>query len=335
MNTTNISLASGSVSADPEMLSMAATLTCVFGLVMLLENVALISVITKLWVKQDVKKDANDIIVHTMFVCANDMFSGLVVFVLGLVRVRGAASAHFCVYTLVMSMSLQLMSQGNITCICLQRYIGARNVRRLSSGRQRYRTLSLMLVNILIGGVSLGSSIGQSYSSVKSTHEDSDFCSLAELLPNKAVVIGVVYYQFGLVLTIAADVLCFLTIRKLSTEINSAIQPQDTTSTTVTTSSTQPSSTVRTSVKLRQQKAIFTMLIILVILNLSVLPTLFAYALKMVGLTLDTLAARILYLSIFLNSLINPIIIVTRVQDIRQEMLDFVRQVTSPCITRV
>lgn len=337
MNITNISLPSGSVlTNDEELLSMAETLTCIFGLFVFVENAALIAVITKLWVKQDVKKDANDIVIHTLFVCANDLFSGLTVFIMGLIHVRSVATAHFCVYTVFMSMSLQIMSQGNITCICIQRYIGARNIRKLTVGKQRYRTLSLMLVNILIGGISLGSSIGQSYSSIKSTHGINDFCSFGAILGAKAGSIGLVYYQFGLVLTISADVLCFLTIRKLSTEINSVVMPEGTTTSSMTASTTQASttSTVRTSVKLRQQKAIFTMLLILILLNLSVLPTLFGYALKMLGVTMTALDARILYLSIFLNSLINPIIIVTRVQDIRQEMMGVARRVTGLCISR-
>ena len=132
-------------------------------------------------------------------------------------------------------------------------------------------------------------------------------------------------------LTIAANVLCFLTIRKLRTEINSVVQPEGT-STTMTTSSTHKIQTnhnngVRTSIRLQQQKAIFVLLFILVLLNLSIVPTLFGFTMALLGWKMTVLDRRLLYLSLFLNSLINPIIIATRVPVIRQEIIKMTRRV--------
>ena len=316
--------------SDSVLLSVATSLTTILGLAIFLENIGLIIIIVKLCMKQDVK-DTNDIIIQTLFVCTNDMLSGFTLFVLSFIRVTDKDTAHFCAYTILLSLSLQIMSQSNITCICVQRYIGARNIRKLTSGRQRYRTLSLMLVNALIGGGSLVSSIVQSYNSVKHSFKTHGLCSFGNVLENKNQSIGILFYHIGFLLTISADVLCLLTIRKIRTEINAVVQPDVTSSTMITSSSqttqTNPNNSVRTTVRLRQQKAIFTLLFILITLNLSVVPTLFGYTMSLLGWNMTLLDVRLLYLSIFLNSLINPIIIATRVHDIRQEITKLVRRV--------
>ena len=122
--------------SDSVLLSVATSLTTILGLAIFLENIGLIIIIVKLCMKQDVK-DTNDIIIQTLFVCTNDMLSGFTLFVLSFIRVTDKDTAHFCAYTILLSLSLQIMSQSNITCICVQRYIGARNIRKLTSGRQR------------------------------------------------------------------------------------------------------------------------------------------------------------------------------------------------------
>ena len=328
MNSTSTSVST--LLNDSKLLSVATSLTTIFGLAIFLENIGLIALIVKLCLKQDVK-DTNDIIIHTLFVCANDMLSGFAVFVLSFIRVTDEGKAHFCVYTLILSLSLQMMSQGNMTCICVQRYIGARNIRKLTNGRQRYRTVILMLVNVFVGGGSLVSSITQSYRSVKPSYKINDLCSFGNVLEGNSQSIVIVIYNTGLLLTIAANVLCFLTIRKLRTEINSVVQPEGT-STTMTTSSTHKIQTnhnngVRTSIRLQQQKAIFVLLFILVLLNLSIVPTLFGFTMALLGWKMTVLDRRLLYLSLFLNSLINPVIIATRVPVIRQEIIKMTRRV--------
>ena len=312
-----------STAIDIMLLSVTTSLTQIFGLAIFLENIGLITIIVKLCLKQDVK-DTNDIIIHTLFVCANDMLSGFTMFVLSFISVTDEDTAHFCVYTLILSLSLQIMSHANITCICVHRYIGARNIRKLTSGRQRYRTLSLMLVNVLIGGGAFVSSIAQWYKSVKPSYTINDLCSFGTVLKNTSQSISIVFYNIGILLTISSNVLCFLTIRKLRTEINIVVQP-NTTSSTVTKSTsystnTNPSDSVRAMVRLRQQKAIFTLLFILVLSNLSIVPSMFGYTMSLLGWKMTVLDRRVLYLATFLNSLINPIIIASRVPHIRQEI---------------
>ena len=227
---------------DSAILSVATSLTTLLGLTMFLENIGLIMIIVKLCLKQDVK-DTNDVIIYTLFVCANDMLSGFTVFVLSFISVTDEVTAHFCACTILMSLSLQIMSHSNITCICVQRYIGARIIRKLTSGRQRYRTLSLMLVNVLIGGGAFVSSIAQSYRIIQPSYKINELCSFGTVFKKESQSISIVFYNIGILLTISANVLCFLTIRKLRTEINTVVQPGVTSSNMATSNSqTNPSS---------------------------------------------------------------------------------------------
>jgi len=75
------------------------------------------------------------------------MISGFTLIVLSFIRVTDEDTAHVCVYTIILSLSLQIMSQANIACICVQRYIGAKNIRKLKSERQRYELITVCKTN--------------------------------------------------------------------------------------------------------------------------------------------------------------------------------------------
>lgn len=293
----------------------AEVLTIILGSIMVLENSVLLAVIVRLIVKLRLKKENNDVLHHMLFVITNDTISAFVIMILGLIRVTGDVSAFFCAYTLLLSMSLQIMTQGNVTCICVQRYIGARNIRKLSTGKQMFRNLTLAGVDIMIGGISLTASFVRS--TVSSDRVVSEFCSFQSVLGYESQAIGSIFYVIGVMFLVSADVFCISTIRKLKTEIN-AVVPSE----TVSTATSSTSSSAQTSVKLRQQKAVITMFLILAIANVSVIPTVVVYSLVFTGFRINSLNARILYLSLFLNALLNPIIIGTRVNDIRKQFKD-------------
>lgn len=251
------------------------------------------------------KRDINDIIMHFMFVCINDTLSGLVLLALGVTKVTGKDSAVLCAHMAILSLSLNSMAQGNITCICTQRYIGARNIRKLSSGKQITRTVSLLVFNIAVCLTSYLSSILRM--EVLESNFNSTFCSTLNVLAGSTHYI-VIFYIVGTCFTAIADLLCLLTILRLKKEMNDVVIPIEI--------GTHGNSAAYTT-KMNQQKAIITLSIILVFINLSYIPSTLAYTLTILGFRVAPSDLRIVFVSGFLNSLVNPVIICTRTQDIK------------------
>lgn len=67
-------------------------------------------------------KDKHNIVVYLMFVISNDILCGIALFIKGLIRIENQTNVYLCVYTISVLFVLQTVSQGNITCICAQRY---------------------------------------------------------------------------------------------------------------------------------------------------------------------------------------------------------------------
>lgn len=273
-------------------------------------------------------RDKRGIIIQMTFVSFIDMLSGFVLFMIGLTSVSSTFTAYLCAYVIYTGMVLQTVSQGNITCIFAQRYISARNIRKLSTNKQALQTKILTAVNIVIGGLSL---LCHSLTSrVKDISEITfRLCSLSSILRREAAQTSAAFFVLGVVFTIVADILCCMTILRLRSEVNVVVQPSVTT-VEIATEPSQENESLRISMKKTQQKALMTLFLILVFVNLSVLPTIIVYSLIFSGVYLSLEVRRIFLISFFFNSLINPIILVFRTEEIRASIRKGLRCLFAP-----
>lgn len=293
------------VSSTDDITAKAMALTSSIGGVILLENSFFLMFLAFLLHKMRMKREMNDILMHFTFVCVNDNLSGLVLLAQGLTEVTGIESARLCAYVGLLSLSLNSMSQGNIACICAQRYIGARNIRKLTSSRQVTRTASLLIVNILICGTSYFASVIRM--KIPENFPRNVFCSTVSVLVGSLNYM-LIYYLIAIVFTVIADVLCVMTIWKLKKEIDNAVVPIEVSSN---------ANAITHAIKVNQQRAIITLFLILVLINLSSVPSVTAYTITMLGVRATPFAMRLAFVSGYLNSVANPIIICTRTQDIK------------------
>lgn len=128
-------------------------MSCTFGITIFTANVLLVVFAGRFLRGSKGNKDKRGIIIHLIFVSVNDMLSGFVIFIIGIARVYDIFSAYLCASMIYTGMALQTVSQGNITCICAQRYHSAINIRKLSSNKQAFNTKVLIALNAIIGGL--------------------------------------------------------------------------------------------------------------------------------------------------------------------------------------
>lgn len=87
----------GSVYNEPqETYIILEAFTCILGFGIFIINLILV-IFTVRIIKS---KDKYGIIIHTLSVCINDMLCGLVLFLIGIIRVEGLFSVYLCVYTI-------------------------------------------------------------------------------------------------------------------------------------------------------------------------------------------------------------------------------------------
>lgn len=287
-----------------------AGLTVALGLATFLSNFFLLCVILKVLSKSD----KYGIIIHTFFVCINDTLCGLLLFLAGVWRVYDSSTAHVCAYLILSSFALQIVSQANITCVCAQRYVFARYIRKTYVKWKSAHTKTLVLVNALIGGSSLVFYFSQIH--IDNIPSVSISCKLGAVMSTDMVVL-LVNFCLGTLFIITANIFCFIAICVLKTELNVVVQPSATTSNTTSNTGTHLDENVRLNMKMRQQRATVTMLLIVLFFNISFLPTFIGNIAAFFGVNIPHVLRRPILLALFVNSLANPIIIVTRVQDIR------------------
>lgn len=295
---------------EDEIFSTIAVIVSVFGAATFLTNILVLAVIVALLKKTD----KYGIITHTFFVCANDTLCGLILLIIGVVRIYDYVSAYACAVLVLTIMSLQVVSQGNIACVCIQRHFITKHIRRTQASWKPSYTKILVVVNGLIGSVSLTTSLSQLR---VDHHPPVDVtCRLLSVVTADPVFMLTINFVLGIALTGVADVFCLLTIRRLKSEVDTVVQQAAGTSNSNTIDSRQNDST-RIHAKARLQTAATTLFLIVVFFNLSILPSLLSYTLVYAGIVVSDAPRRLLLLSMYMNSLANPIIIATRVQDIR------------------
>lgn len=299
----------------------AALVTSALGFGILATNSVILLVLFKSLFASGQNVDKHGILVHTLSVCINDTSAGLVLLVFGLLRVNDDVTAHVCAYMIYMAVALQTMSQGNITCICAQRLICARNLRKLTINSSSQYTRVLLVVNISIGALCFVSFVTQS--KMKNIQGENLSCGLTAVIEGNVGAIISAYFVLGILFTVAADSLCFITIRKLRSNTNAVgvLPPSGhSESNSAQLSDATGTSQIQISVKRSQRKAIFTMLLILVFFNLSVLPAFLGSVFTIMNADTSRLTQRLFFLCSYVNSLFNPVIIGTRVQDVKNNL---------------
>lgn len=252
------------------------------------------------------------------FVCANDVGCGFVIIIMS-VPVQSVIGVYLCGFSHIILNVLICMAQGNIFFICLQRYIFARNIRSLSLKWKSLLSKTLLTVNLLIGVVVLTINLTAS----KFVEEfRSPVCILA-VFKNVGAHTLLLLLVIGLPTMLASDVLCLLAILKISR--SGAVGPAEGTTST-SRSSDSDDVTGTKQFRSHQKRAIITVLLILLAFNVSTVPNFLSTILGYCGISLPLQIGRLLLFCIFLNSLANPLIYITRMQSLRSMFVsDFCR----------
>ena len=289
--------------------------TSVFSSLSFTENALTLVLLLRLLTTLTSRNQQSEFIKQIVFVSAIDTLSTFILFWFGLIRVTGDETALLCAILANLTATFQSMSLCNITCICTFRYIIARNLRKHGAIRQSRFTLILIIVNTAVFVLGMSSFLATVY--VNSIPEGTDVACeyLSTVVESARIVIGTIFYLSTVIFTIVSDTMCFLTILRLNREMNNVVPIS--TITMTDSSSTQQQGPVRKTVRICQRRAICTILLITLFINLSVLPLLCSFALIYAGVYISAQISRLLFLCMFLNSFCNPIIILVRIQDIR------------------
>lgn len=106
-----------SLSENKYSVKIAKTLTCVVSSLIVVENCPLLVFLCMLCVKRQSKIKSHGVVIHTLFVCLNDSPNGIVLLIVGVLKVDRLKSVSACAYTLLISLSLQIATQRNISFI--------------------------------------------------------------------------------------------------------------------------------------------------------------------------------------------------------------------------
>jgi len=299
------------------------TLTSVFGVVSFLENVLLLVFVLKLLKRLNSNNEQYDFIKQMFFLSVNDTLSSFMLFWLGIIRVTDKETALICAFVDYIPMAVQSMSLSNITCICTFRYCIARNLRKRGAVRQSRFTLVLIVVNCVVGVLSM--------SSFLATLEIRDIpkgtrmaCEYISIVSNQTrMLIGTMFYFTIILFTVVSDIMCLLTIVRLKREMMVVVESSE--EGTGTTDSSQINQQAnKTRMNAGQRRAICTVLLILVFFNVSILPLVFGLAFAFSSaFKVPDHVLRVLFLWVFVNSMCNPIIIAARIQEIRRMLKQF------------
>ena len=250
------------------------------------------------------KKD-NSVYIQLAFVCSNDVGCGLLLNV-STIQTRDDVTVYVCAFSFLAVHVLLCMAQGNIFFICLQRYIFARNIQTIAIQWKRFLARTLLAVNVSLGMCVLTVDI---MSTEVRLEVASTTCS-GNVLKQFEALAMLVLFAVGLPTLLASDIFCALTIVKLSR--SSQVLPEGE-SESGRNDDVSGSSTFRRS----QQRAIVTIILILLAYNVSTLPYCLAVILSFIGFRTGEVFMRIMIYCILGNSFINPIVYILRIQDMR------------------
>ena len=294
--------------------STIMVITSFFGFVSFMENAVVLSFIVKLVKKFSSSTEQHEFIKQLLVLCMNDTLSSVLLFWLSVFRVTGKESALICVFVGVLPVMFQLMTVSNITCICAFRYAMARNLRKRAAVRQSRFTLCLVVVNVTVGVVTVAtfSATLELIPIPEGTDIVCEYIAVTSFKTQQMVVI--LFIGPAMLFMVVCDILCVLTILRLQIELKMVVQTEGSSNTT--TSSLSQQQTV--SRKFGQSRAICTIILILTCFNISILPIVVGMSFDISGTQFSSYVKHTCFLCMFLNSMINPIIIVIRIQEVRQ-----------------
>ena len=295
---------------------IVAVLTSVLGGCICLSNAFILYFIVNILSSQQSNNDKFGFLIHIFFVSIIDTCCGLALFLLGLINVEGQTSARVCAFTLFASITSQLVSQGNMACVCIQRFIVTKHVQNVEIKWKSSYTKTLFVVNSLIGITSLVTLQTQSI--------DDDIpysygpCKGSSIMGWVVSRITLTIYCIGFIFTIVGDVFCALTFCRLRRQVNMAVGSNTNTNTAGSTKDDQSSLSINAATRRRNQMAMRTLLLIVASFNISLLTYIIGNVQLMLRTSLQSEEnGRILFLTMFINSFVNPVIIAVRIKDVR------------------
>ena len=306
--------------------------SAVFGFIVFLLNFLVLVYLLRLVVQAIQKGDNTSLLVHLISVCINDTITGFSIFLVSVMYVENTFSIHVCAYSIFCTLALQNASQGNIVCISLQRYICARNIRKHRIAHQRFYTKTLLTVNSLVAIASLCYCI--LLLTIRENVLFDNACNYSNVANGNSLLVVSVFFAIGIPFTVVSDILCLMAVNKLRTKVTCELE---------TTTSSYPTETptntehvrLRTNNTLWQQKAMVTIILILVSFNVSFLPSLIGFIIKLADVALVGNASRLMYTSLSLNSLLNPFIIAWRTHSMRSLIKHDVATLVTTCCSKL
>ena len=309
-----------------------STITSLSGGISFLENAALLCFLVRLLKQYKSHTEHLDFTMQIVFVCVNDTASSFILFWLGIIRVTGNGTATFCAFAVLLSVTIQTMSLCNIMCICAFRYNVAKNIRKVGAVRRSRKNVILVAVNIAVA--IFGMSLFWGTLELRSIPDGTNIaCYYKAVVSGKAtlLLIGIGILVL-IVCTVVSDVLCCMTIYRLKRDIAVVENSEVIQSVTDISMAKQRSGGNRRGMKSGQQAAITTILIVLVLFNMSLLPNVIASSIVLAGIYISPMTQRIIYLSMYFNSMFNPLIIACRFQDIRKLLRQFWVSLKERCL---
>lgn len=264
--------------------------TAAFGFITFLLNLTLLVYITKILLRSEVKEDNRSFFIQLFSICINDTLCGLTVFLVGVLNVSTGFTLYLCAYTIFLALTLQIASQGNITCISVQRYMYARNIRRLTSVWHSMYTKTLITVNLLIAIISFVTYVSRS--TVRKASLFDSTCNYHNVVISERLSVTVAFFLVGIIFTLLSDILCALTLCKLRSQVK--VVPDTEVSQPQTSTSQSLDSAGSAIVKKRQQTAAVTLVLIIISFNFSFLPSLISYFINISGVFISAQISRAL-----------------------------------------
>lgn len=177
---------------------------------------------------------------------------------------------------------LQVISQGNIACVSVQRYFSAINICKPGGSKRSIQIKVLIGVNIVIGVLSL--LFFFSLSKIEENPVSTDgLCVLSALVSADTRASHSLFFIVGIISTVLSNAFCILTIRRLRKEVNQVIQPAFQNSSHISSSVSSSQENAKKSIQTRYQKAVITLVLVVICFNLSVYPLLLAYTVVLAG----------------------------------------------------
>jgi len=315
MNNVTLSLSVHNITIARGFDDTIAAFTYMVALISFLENIVILLFLFKLLATLSTGNEQCEFIKQLLFVSSIDTVSSFTLFWIGIIRVSDHASALICAILANLTTTFQYMSLGNFTCICTFRYHIARNLRKHGGVQKSRLNLILVLANSLclfLGVISFLATV-KLRTIPKGTSVTCDYIST--VTERARDMIGQLFLVVSIGFTLLSDIMCILTAVRLNKEMSVVSDG---------VSSTASSTEARNSSKVTQRRAICTLAVINLFFNLSILPVVCVFALVFAGVITSPKVGRIVFVSMFLNSMFNPIIIIVRFREIRRLIWQFV-----------